>query len=95
MQKSLDTFLQKITGEKKNQDSPEMITQIRKLTSLSEKYQVSPVIIALEYVLRFSQDFYPVLGTSNPNHLEENLQALTVKLSVEDFAYLSVVPTNL
>ncbi|HEY9804645.1 MAG TPA: aldo/keto reductase [Leptolyngbyaceae cyanobacterium] len=83
-----------MTGEKKNQDTPEMITQISKLTSLSEKYQVSPVIIALEYVLRFSQGFYPVLGTSNPNHLEESLKALEVNLSVEDFADLSVVPTK-
>lgn len=94
MQKPIDLFLQKIIGEKKNQDSPEMSTQISKLTSLSEKYQVSPVIIALEYVLRFSKGFYPLLGTSNPNHLEESLQALEVNLSVEDLAYLSVVPTN-
>ena len=95
MQKTIDFYFQKITGEKKNQDSPEMITQISKLTSLSEKYQVSPVIIAIEYVLRFSKSFYLVLGTSNPNHLEESFQALKLNLSVEDLTSLSVVPKNL
>lgn len=89
MQKAIKHFIQIITGEKKNQDSPEMSAQIAKLTSLSEKYKVSPVIIALHYVLRFSKSFYPVLGTSNPNHLEKSLQALEVNLSVEDIAYLS------
>ena len=89
LQKFIKLYIQKTTGEKKNQDSPEMSQQIAKLRTLSEKYKVSPVNIALQYVLRFSNNFYPVLGTSNPNHLEESLQALEVNLSAEDFADLS------
>lgn len=89
----INLIIKKIIDEKKNQDSPQMIQQIEKLTNLSKKYNISPVIIALQYVLKFSNNFYPILGTSNLNHLEENLQALKFNLNAEDFTYLSIVPT--
>jgi pyridoxine 4-dehydrogenase len=55
---------------------------------LAKIHQATPSQIALAWVLKRSQVMLPIPGTSQVSHLEENISAVNVSLSDEEFTAL-------
>ncbi len=45
---------------------------------------MTPAQLALAWVLHQGEDVVPIPGTTNPDHLDENIEALNVSLSDEE-----------
>jgi aryl-alcohol dehydrogenase-like predicted oxidoreductase len=58
------------------------------LDSLAKKHGAAPSQIALAWVLKRSPVMLPIPGTSKVKHLEENVAAVSIQLSDEDFEAL-------
>jgi aryl-alcohol dehydrogenase-like predicted oxidoreductase len=58
------------------------------LDNLAKKHNAAPSQIALAWVLKRSPVMLPIPGTSKVKHLEENVAAVAIQLSDEDFAAL-------
>jgi pyridoxine 4-dehydrogenase len=58
------------------------------LDGIARRHKASPSQIALAWVLKRSPVMLPIPGTSKVKHLEENVAALNVELSDEEFAAL-------
>lgn len=59
------------------------------LERIARNYDANPIQIALAWLLKRSPMMLPIPGSLSPTHLEENLQALQIYLSDQDFNYLS------
>jgi aryl-alcohol dehydrogenase-like predicted oxidoreductase len=59
------------------------------LASIAERHSASLSQIKLAWLLRRSPAMLPIPGTLSLQHLKENLAALEIELSVEDFETLS------
>jgi aryl-alcohol dehydrogenase-like predicted oxidoreductase len=62
------------------------------LHEIARARQVTPMQVALAWLLKRSPIMLPIPGTSSLEHLEENLAAASLRLSDEEFASLSRVP---
>jgi aryl-alcohol dehydrogenase-like predicted oxidoreductase len=58
------------------------------LDRIAKKHGAAPSQIALAWVLKRSQVMLPIPGTSKVKHLEENVAAVNIELSDEEFARL-------
>jgi aryl-alcohol dehydrogenase-like predicted oxidoreductase len=58
------------------------------LDTLAKRYAGTPSQIALAWMLKRSPVMLPIPGTSKVSHLEENVAAVGIELSDEDFAAL-------
>jgi pyridoxine 4-dehydrogenase len=58
------------------------------LDAVAKKHQATTGQIALAWMLKRSPVMLPIPGTSKVNHLEENVAALKIELSAEDFSIL-------
>jgi aryl-alcohol dehydrogenase-like predicted oxidoreductase len=58
------------------------------LTALAQQTGATPSQLALAWLLQRSPVMLPIPGTSSVKHLEENLEAATIKLSDEQFEEL-------
>jgi pyridoxine 4-dehydrogenase len=58
------------------------------LDTLAKRYQAAPSQLALAWMLKRSPVMLPIPGTSKVAHLEENVAAVGIELSDEDFAAL-------
>jgi aryl-alcohol dehydrogenase-like predicted oxidoreductase len=58
------------------------------LDSIARQHGAAPSQIALAWVLKRSPVMLPIPGTSKVKHLEENMTAVDIKLSDEEFAAL-------
>lgn len=58
------------------------------LSQLASQYGVGPSQVALAWLLKRSPVILPIPGTSKVTHLEQNVAAVEVELSDEDFAAL-------
>ncbi len=58
------------------------------LDQIARRHKAAPSQIALAWVLKRSPVMLPIPGTSKVAHLEENVAAVDIKLSDEDFAAL-------
>jgi len=58
------------------------------LDSIARRHHVAPSQIALAWILKRSPAMLPIPGTSKVAHLEENVAAVAVELSDEDFSAL-------
>lgn len=58
------------------------------LDNIAKKHNAAPSQIALAWVLRRSPVMLPIPGTSKVKHLEENIAAVDIQLSDEEFAAL-------
>lgn len=61
---------------------------IMRVKELAEKYQVTMSQIALAWLLGKEQVAAPVVGATRPEHLEEIINSIHVKMSEEDVRYL-------
>jgi len=64
------------------------------LDTLAKRHGAAPSQIALAWVLKRSPVMLPIPGTSKVAHLEENVAAVDVQLSDEDFAALDRAGRN-
>lgn len=64
----------------------------KKLNQLAEKYNVTPVAIAIAWLLRHPVGIQPILGTTSDIHLQEAVKATEIELTREEWyeLYLSV-----
>jgi aryl-alcohol dehydrogenase-like predicted oxidoreductase len=58
------------------------------LDTLAKRYDAAPSQLALAWILKRSPLMLPIPGTSRVKHLEENIAAVRIELSNEDFAAL-------
>lgn len=58
------------------------------LDAIAKKHRAAPSQIALAWVLQRSSVMLPIPGTSNVKHLEENVAAVDIALTNEEFASL-------
>ncbi len=58
------------------------------LDRIAQHYHATPSQIAIAWLLHRSPVMLPIPGTSSITHLEENLQAASIRLSAEDFRTL-------
>lgn len=62
-----------------------------RLDRIATQHAVTPGAIAIAWLLRRSPVMLPIPGTSKVQHLEENVAAVDVRLSEEEFALLDAV----
>jgi pyridoxine 4-dehydrogenase len=60
-----------------------------KIGAIARKYHATVAQIALAWLLKRSPNILLIPGTSSPQHLQENLEAIRITLSDEDFKTLS------
>jgi pyridoxine 4-dehydrogenase len=60
-----------------------------KLGAIAQKHRATVAQIALAWLLKRSPNILLIPGTSSPQHLQENLAAIQIELSDEDFSILS------
>lgn len=53
---------------------------------IAKRLTITPSQLALAWILKRSKVMLPIPGTSNPQHLRENVEAASIRLSDEDFA---------
>ncbi len=58
------------------------------LDRIAKKHGAAPSQIALAWLLKRSAVMLPIPGTSKVKHLEENVAAVNIELSEEEFAML-------
>ena len=58
---------------------------------LAAEKQVTPAQLALAWVLHQGDDIVPIPGTTNPDHLDQNLGALNVSLSDDELARIDEI----
>ncbi len=58
------------------------------LDSIAKRHNAAPSQIALAWVLKRSPVMLPIPGTSKVSHLEENVAAVNIVLSDEEFSAL-------
>lgn len=59
------------------------------LTKIADKYEVTPFQVALKWLFNYAGNILLIPGTSKVSHLEENLRALEMDLSPEDFELIT------
>ena len=59
------------------------------IESIAKKYNATASQIGLAWLLKRSPAMLPIPGTLSVKHLEENIKALDIKLSDEDFKELT------
>jgi len=62
------------------------------LNRIAQAHHASPTQVALAWLLRRSPIVLPIPGTSSITHLEENVAAVSVRLTDDDYQELSRVP---
>jgi len=62
------------------------------LNQIAQAHRASPTQIALAWLLRRSPVMLPIPGTSSIKHLEENVAAVSVRLTDQEYEKLSGVP---
>lgn len=65
------------------------LTEGDTLTTIAQKYNASPAQIALAWLLKRSDVILPIPGTSNADHVLQNIKAQDIELSDEDFETLN------
>ncbi|MBO9727348.1 MAG: aldo/keto reductase [Chitinophaga sp.] len=60
-----------------------------KISHIAAKYNATTAQIALAWLLKRADNILLIPGTKSIHHLEENLKAVNIDLSAEDFALLS------
>lgn len=64
------------------------------LADLARRYQATPAQLALAWLLARSPAILPIPGTSSLSHVEENVAASRLRLTEEDFSFISTFITS-
>jgi aryl-alcohol dehydrogenase-like predicted oxidoreductase len=60
---------------------------------VAQRHQTTPAQIALAWVLAQGEHVVPIPGSSKRSHLEQNVEAATIRLTAQDLAELDALPT--
>lgn len=66
-------------------------TRLERAEELAKKYQVTVPQIALAFILNSDLNVYPIVGAMNRIEMQDNIDALKIKLSKEEWEYLDLV----
>jgi pyridoxine 4-dehydrogenase len=61
---------------------------VRALARIAERHRATPTQLALAWLLQRSPTMLPIPGTLTRDHVRENLRALDIELSDEEFQAL-------
>ncbi|CAN5327334.1 aldo/keto reductase [soil metagenome] len=64
---------------------------VNEVKHLARRYEASPAQVALAWLLQKGQDIVPIPGTKKVKYLDENVQAVELKLTEEDMEELDGV----
>jgi aryl-alcohol dehydrogenase-like predicted oxidoreductase len=64
---------------------------VEEVKKMADEKNVSPSQIALAWVLKQGEDVVPIPGTTNPDHLSENIRAVEIELTEEELEHLNEV----
>jgi pyridoxine 4-dehydrogenase len=59
-----------------------------KIAEIAKRHRAKPAQVALAWLLKRSKVMLPIPGTSKVSHLEENLAAVAIELSEDEFAQI-------
>jgi aryl-alcohol dehydrogenase-like predicted oxidoreductase len=62
------------------------------IKEVAKRHQSTPAQIALGWVLAQGEQVVPIPGSSKRSHLEQNVEAASIRLTVEDLAELDALP---
>lgn len=62
------------------------------LNRIAKAHQGTPLQVALAWLLQRSPIMLPIPGTSSIDHLEENIEAASLRLTPQEYQELSAVP---
>lgn len=68
--------------------TPENHARRERAAELAKKYRVTPTQIALAWLLNHPFPVFPILGTSNPERLNEGIEAAQIQLTEAELAWL-------
>lgn len=69
--------------------SKDKIDRVRNaLNKVSSKYGISPSVVALAWLLRHPSRIMPIVGTINPERIQDSAKADEIELTREDWYYL-------
>ena len=60
---------------------------------VAQRHQATPAQIALAWVLAQGEHVVPIPGSSKRSHLEQNVEAATIRLTAQDLEELGALPT--
>ena len=66
------------------------LTRLDRALELAQEKGLTVPQIATAYVLHQPMDVFPLVGCSNPGEFRANAEALDVKLTEEELAYLNI-----
>jgi len=64
---------------------------VDQVSALARERNATPAQIALAWVLRQGNDIVPIPGTTRPERVDENIEALTVELCADDLLRLDAI----
>jgi aryl-alcohol dehydrogenase-like predicted oxidoreductase len=64
---------------------------VEKIGEMAARKQCTPAQLALAWVLSRGEDVIPIPGTKQIKYLEQNIEALTIRLAAEDVAALDAI----
>jgi aryl-alcohol dehydrogenase-like predicted oxidoreductase len=64
---------------------------VEEVKKMADEKNVKPSQIALAWVLKQGEDIVPIPGTTNPDHLSENIRAVEIELTEEESEHLNEV----
>ncbi|KAK2616957.1 hypothetical protein QQS21_000046 [Conoideocrella luteorostrata] len=70
----------KLTGD----NFPKITALVEKIESIAKKHNATPAQICLAWVMAQGEDFIPIPGTTTIKYLEDNTNAINIKLSKEE-----------
>jgi len=65
-------------------------TRLERAKELAQKYKVSIPQIALAFILNSDLNVYPIVGAMNREEMQDNIDALDIKLTAEEMKYLDL-----
>lgn len=75
--------------EKYDADKEKDMPIIRRVGEVAEKYDVPQAQVALSWLLHQPQVAAPIVGATNPDHLQSSVAAVDLELAEEDLNYLA------
>ena len=75
--------------EKYDADKEKDMPIIRRVGEVAEKYHVPQAQVALSWLLHQPQVAAPIVGATNPDHLQSSVAAVDLELAEEDLNYLA------
>lgn len=69
---------------------PQNIERLARAERLAARKNVTPVMIAVAYLLASGMNVFPIVGTTNAAHLESCVKALDIHITKEEAAWLDL-----